>query len=271
MPFVGAVTGLLVAVGRGGGAVLAGLDVDRDGGRRCSWSGSSLEGYVLSPKLVGDNVGLHPVWLMFALFAFGYLFGFVGLLIAMPLAAAIGVLFRFGLRRYLASPIYTGRGVRLTRRRMACRSKCPRQLALALDHAESFAREDFLAGPCNAAALALIERWPDWPARRSPWSGPRAPARAIWPRSGPATAGARFLAARALATAPLPAALATGALVVEDLAAGQFDERALFHLLNLAREERAYRADHARAPRPAAGGSRCPISPRGSARCRWWR
>ena len=54
--------------------------------------GQVLEGYVLSPKLVGASVGLHPVWLMFALFAFGYLFGFVGLLIAVPLAAAIGVL-----------------------------------------------------------------------------------------------------------------------------------------------------------------------------------
>ena len=60
--------------------------------------GQSLEGYVLPPKLVGAKVGLHPVWLMFALFAFGYLFGFVGLLVAVPLAAAIGVLLRFALR-----------------------------------------------------------------------------------------------------------------------------------------------------------------------------
>ena len=54
--------------------------------------GQVLEGYVLSPKLVGAKVGLHPVWLMFSLLAFGYLFGFVGLLVAIPLAAAIGVL-----------------------------------------------------------------------------------------------------------------------------------------------------------------------------------
>jgi predicted PurR-regulated permease PerM len=53
---------------------------------------------------------LHPVWLIFALFAFGYLFGFVGLLLAVPLAAASGVLMRFALRRYLASPLYTGGG-----------------------------------------------------------------------------------------------------------------------------------------------------------------
>jgi predicted PurR-regulated permease PerM len=71
--------------------------------------GQFLEGYVLSPKLVGESVGLHPVWLMFALFAFGYLFGFVGLLIAIPLAAAVGVLLRFALGQYLASPLYTGR------------------------------------------------------------------------------------------------------------------------------------------------------------------
>jgi len=71
--------------------------------------GQFLEGYVLSPKLVGESVGLHPVWLMFALFAFAYLFGFVGLLIAIPLAAAVGVLLRFALAQYLASPLYTGR------------------------------------------------------------------------------------------------------------------------------------------------------------------
>jgi predicted PurR-regulated permease PerM len=69
--------------------------------------GQVLEGNVLSPKLVGKSVGLHPVWLMFALFAFGYLFGFVGLLLAVPLAAATAVLMRFALRRYLASPLYT--------------------------------------------------------------------------------------------------------------------------------------------------------------------
>jgi predicted PurR-regulated permease PerM len=72
--------------------------------------GQVLEGYVLAPKLVGDAVGLHPVWLMFALLAFGYLFGFVGLLVAVPLAAAVGVLARFALKQYLASPIYRGGG-----------------------------------------------------------------------------------------------------------------------------------------------------------------
>jgi predicted PurR-regulated permease PerM len=70
--------------------------------------GQFFEGNVLAPKLVGESVGLHPVWLMFALFAFSYLFGFVGLLLAVPLAAAAGVLIRFAVRRYRESPLYTG-------------------------------------------------------------------------------------------------------------------------------------------------------------------
>ena len=63
--------------------------------------GQFVEGNVLQPLLVGKSVGLHPVWLMFALFAFGALFGFVGLLIAVPAAAAVAVLVRFALSRYL--------------------------------------------------------------------------------------------------------------------------------------------------------------------------
>ena len=71
-------------------------------------SGQFLEGNVLSPNLVGASIGLHPVWLMFALVACSSLFGFTGLLVAVPLSAAIGVLSRFALRKYLASPLYTG-------------------------------------------------------------------------------------------------------------------------------------------------------------------
>jgi predicted PurR-regulated permease PerM len=72
------------------------------------FSGQFLEGNILQPKLVGESVGLHPVWLMFALFAFGLLFGFVGLLVAVPAAAAVGVLVRFALNRYLESDLYHG-------------------------------------------------------------------------------------------------------------------------------------------------------------------
>jgi predicted PurR-regulated permease PerM len=73
--------------------------------------GQFLEGYVLSPKLVGESIGLHPVWLMFALLAFGQLFGFAGLIVAVPTAAAIGVLARHLIALYLASPLYRGRSV----------------------------------------------------------------------------------------------------------------------------------------------------------------
>lgn len=72
--------------------------------------GQVAEGNFLTPKLVGDKVGLHPVWIMFALLAFAALFGFVGLLLAVPLAAVIGVLVRFALGRYLSSPLYHGHG-----------------------------------------------------------------------------------------------------------------------------------------------------------------
>jgi predicted PurR-regulated permease PerM len=71
-------------------------------------TGQFLEGNVLTPKLVGESVGLHPVWLMLALLAFGSLFGFTGLLLAVPISAAVGVLMRFALRNYLASPLYLG-------------------------------------------------------------------------------------------------------------------------------------------------------------------
>jgi chromosomal replication initiation ATPase DnaA len=111
---------------------------------------------------------------------------------------------------------------------------------LALDHAVSFAREDFLRGPSNAAALMLVERWPDWADRVMGLVGPQGSGKshlaAIWAE----TTGARVLAAKLLPETDLPGALATGALVVEDLEPAGLDERALFHLINLAREERAY-------------------------------
>jgi chromosomal replication initiation ATPase DnaA len=118
-------------------------------------------------------------------------------------------------------------------------SSYPRQLALALDHGESFAREDFLSGPCNAGALALIDTWPDWPARAMALIGPEGSGKTHLATIWAAAAGARVVSARALGTTNVPAALATGALVIEDAAATE-DERALFHLLNLAREEGAF-------------------------------
>jgi len=115
----------------------------------------------------------------------------------------------------------------------------PRQLALALDHAESYAREDFLSGPCNEGALELIDCWPDWPADAIALIGPEGSGKTHLATIWAAAAGARVISARALSEAGFRAALATGALVIED-AAATADERALFHLINLAREEKAF-------------------------------
>jgi len=124
----------------------------------------------------------------------------------------------------------------------------PRQLAFALPHAESLTRDNFLGGPANAAALGLIESWPEWPARTMLLAGPEGSGKshlaAIWAEQ----AGARSTTAHTLTAATVPAALATGALVVEDLKPNDFDERALFHLLNLAREEEAFVLITARTP-----------------------
>jgi chromosomal replication initiation ATPase DnaA len=124
----------------------------------------------------------------------------------------------------------------------------PRQLAFALPHAESLSRDNFLEGPANAAALALVDAWPEWPNRTMLLTGPEGSGKshlaAIWAEQ----AGARATSAHALSAADVPAELATGALVVEDLRAASFDERALFHLLNLAREDDAYILITARQP-----------------------
>lgn len=72
--------------------------------------GQAVEGNVLTPKLVGEKVGLHPVWVIFALMAGGALFGFVGVLLAVPVAAVIGVLARFAIQQYTDSSLYIGHG-----------------------------------------------------------------------------------------------------------------------------------------------------------------
>ncbi|AZO57743.1 MULTISPECIES: AI-2E family transporter [unclassified Mesorhizobium] len=112
IPYVGSLTGLVLAVG------VAFVQFWPD------WTmivavavvffiGQFIEGNILQPRLVGKSVGLHPVWLMFALFAFGALFGFVGLLIAVPASAAVAVLVRFAIARYLESPLYKGHATEL--------------------------------------------------------------------------------------------------------------------------------------------------------------
>lgn len=116
----------------------------------------------------------------------------------------------------------------------------PRQLVLALDHTVSYARDDFLAGPSNAAALALVERWPDWPNPLMALVGPEGSGKSHLAAMWAEISGARVLAANLLGEEMLPTSLATGALVLEDLEADSLDERALFHLINLAREEGTY-------------------------------
>lgn len=109
VPYVGSMTGLVLALGVAVAqfwpnyySILVVLGI--------FLVGQFFEGNVLSPKLVGESTGLHPVWVIFALLAFGYLFGFVGLLVAVPMAATIGVLARFALNRYRQSALYTGEG-----------------------------------------------------------------------------------------------------------------------------------------------------------------
>lgn len=119
-------------------------------------------------------------------------------------------------------------------------ARLSRQLVLELGHDESFAPEDFIRGAPNAAALTLIERWPDWPDRIVALSGPPGAGKshlaAIWA----ARSGARMIAGAALGPSDIPALLSSGAVVIDDLAEGQFDERALFHCFNMAREARAF-------------------------------
>jgi predicted PurR-regulated permease PerM len=106
IPYVGAMSGFVTAMAIAlatfddwhGPAIVGGI----------FFVGQVLEGNFLTPKLVGDRVGLHPVWIIFALLSGGALFGFVGLLLAVPVAASIGVLVRFGIGRYLVSPLYHG-------------------------------------------------------------------------------------------------------------------------------------------------------------------
>ena len=107
IPYVGTLTGFLLSVGVALAQFWPGSDWLHIGLTIGVFVvGQFLEGNIISPKLVGESVGLHPVWLMFALLAFGSLFGFLGLLLAVPVAASIGVLVRFVLERYLRSPLY---------------------------------------------------------------------------------------------------------------------------------------------------------------------
>jgi len=116
----------------------------------------------------------------------------------------------------------------------------PHQLNLALGYRESFDRADYLCGHGNETALALIDAWTDWPTRALALIGPEGSGKshlaAIWAKA----AGGRVIASSAIDAPSVPQALSSGALAIEDVGRGALDEAALFHLLNLAREQSAY-------------------------------
>ena len=118
IPYVGALVGGVLAIGLALFQWWGGIPLD-DGGGSTNWVrigivaaifmiGQFLEGNILTPKLVGESIGLHPVWLLFALSVFGSLFGFVGMLVAVPVAALIGVLARFAIEQYRSGRLYQG-------------------------------------------------------------------------------------------------------------------------------------------------------------------
>lgn len=115
-----------------------------------------------------------------------------------------------------------------------------RQLTLDLPHAENRTRADFLSGPANEQALALIDAWPEWPARVVALTGPAGSGKSHLAALFAESSGAPVIAASSLTAQDVPGALAVGALVIEDLGEGAIDEAALFHLMNLAAEQRAH-------------------------------
>lgn len=130
-------------------------------------------------------------------------------------------------------------------------ARAGRQLALDLPHQDSRGRDDFLPGPANEAALALIEAWPHWPAPVVALVGPEGSGKSHLAALFAEASGARSVEASALTIATLPDLLAGPALIVENLGEGAVPEAALFHLLNLAAEQRAHVLITARRP-PAA-------------------
>lgn len=115
-----------------------------------------------------------------------------------------------------------------------------RQLPLDLPPVENRTRDDFLVGGANEAALALIDAWPEWPARAVALVGPAGAGKSHLAALFHEASGAPILKAAELSIERVPQALARGALVLEDLGEGAIEEAALFHLLNLVHEERAH-------------------------------
>ncbi|MGQ0485034.1 MAG: chromosomal replication initiator DnaA [Hyphomicrobiales bacterium] len=114
-----------------------------------------------------------------------------------------------------------------------------RQLILELSHRTALAREDFLVAPSNAAAVALIDRWPDWPSHAALLVGPAGSGKSHLVEVWRQLSGARRVAAGAITAANVPDLLEPGSLAIEDAPGDRLDERGLFHLFNLARQKRA--------------------------------
>ncbi len=155
--------------------------------------GQFLEGNVITPRLVGNSVGLHPVWLLFALSAFGAAFGFVGMLVAVPVAAMIGVLVRFGIQQYQESLLYKGIDQDKRRRRAG---RVTDQLAFNLPCRQCSDTGRVFRSPAN-------EAWPwprwttgsDWPLGKMVLIGPRGAGKTHLAHIWAADSGATLLAA----------------------------------------------------------------------------
>ena len=228
IPYVGSVSGGVTAIG----LALAQFD---------DWRqlavvigvlivGQILEGYVIYPRFLGDRVELPAVWVIFALFAGGAAFGFVGVMLAVPVAATIGVLTRFWLRRYLASPLYLDHACAILRTgsRRNLMALTARQLPLLIPRAQAYQAVDFIEAASNEAARTWLDRAEIWPDRRLALWGGADHGKTYLARIWAERTGAEVLDGRELAGFPFMTA--PGGAAVDD--ADQADEAALLHLLN---------------------------------------
>ena len=213
IPFLGVATGFMLAVSLAAsqyGTWTAILTV-------CAIFavGQMIEANILTPKLLGDRVHLHPVWVIFALFAGGTLFGFVGILLAVPAAAVIGVLARFALARYRQSTLYDGAPPETE---PAANSHAPAmtQLAIDLPFQPALGAADFLVSECNRAAFAWIERWPDWPGRALVLHGPAQCGKSHLARLWTAGIGGRLVSGPALHALSPPELAALPGIAIDD-------------------------------------------------------
>jgi chromosomal replication initiation ATPase DnaA len=114
-----------------------------------------------------------------------------------------------------------------------------KQLSLDLGHRAAFGRDDFLVTPSNAAAVGIVDQWPQWPAHAAVILGPAGSGKSHLAMVWQNRSQARIVPASAINVAAVPEILASGAVIVENLDLEHVSEKALFHLLNLARQTNA--------------------------------